>query len=115
MREMMAVSRWHREEPKDIIKSDMDLEDGRRRNQMLFYGVKYINRARGKCVVRELRRRFHRFNQVNEIGSQRIEGETIHNMIMESNEVLEEKPIGLVERKKRQRVQKIKGREDILW
>ncbi|MBA0707465.1 hypothetical protein Golax_019509 [Gossypium laxum] len=41
-RETMAVSRWHREEPKDIIKSDMDLEEACRRNQMWFNGIEDV-------------------------------------------------------------------------
>ncbi|MBA0760041.1 hypothetical protein Gotri_022831 [Gossypium trilobum] len=79
---------------------------------MRFHGVEDVNSARGKGVNRELCRRFQRLNQVNEIGSQRCEDETIHNMITESNEVLEERPIGPAEGKKRQRVQQIEGRED---
>ncbi|KAH1122608.1 hypothetical protein J1N35_005768 [Gossypium stocksii] len=60
--ETMAMSRWNREEPKDIIKSDMDLEEAHRRNWMWFHGVEDVNSVRGKGLVMELRRRFHRFN-----------------------------------------------------
>lgn len=46
----MVVSRWHQEEPKYLIKSDMDLEEARKRNQMRPQGNEKINNVRGKGV-----------------------------------------------------------------
>ncbi|PPS09087.1 hypothetical protein GOBAR_AA11567 [Gossypium barbadense] len=104
MREVVFVSRWHREELKDLVKSDMDTEEAHGRYQMWDQGVEANNGVKGKGVVRELSRRFHRVNQINEFARQMREDDDAHNMISKSNAELEERPIGTVDGKKRHRV-----------
>ncbi|KAK5846319.1 hypothetical protein PVK06_002602 [Gossypium arboreum] len=104
MREVVFVSRWHQEELKDLVKSDMDMEEARGRYQMWDQGVEANNGVKGKGVVRELSRRFHRVNQINEFARQMREDDDAHNMISKSHAELEERPIGTVDGKKRQRV-----------
>ncbi|MBA0738603.1 hypothetical protein Gogos_011935 [Gossypium gossypioides] len=108
-RELITVSKWHREEPKEVIKNDMDLEEICRRNQMRSQGEEEFNNVRGRGVEKELSRRCYRFNKVNELANRRCENEATHNMIIEANEVLKKTPTGPVDGKKRQRIQQIEG------
>ncbi|PPD83634.1 hypothetical protein GOBAR_DD19424 [Gossypium barbadense] len=101
MREVVSISRWHQEEPKDLIKSDMDIEEARGRHQMRDQGVEANNGVKRKGMVRELSRGFHKVSQINEFSRQRREDKDAHNLISKSNEELEERPIRPVDGKKK--------------
>ncbi|KAH1130789.1 hypothetical protein J1N35_002167 [Gossypium stocksii] len=96
-RDLMNVSKWHREEQKEVVRSDLDLDETRRRRLIRSQEEEELNIMGGKSDEREVDRRFYRINKAHDAENRRGEIDTMHAMIIKDNGILEESLIDPVD------------------